>query len=101
MEQDVVKLINKAKMMDLIDKDGTKYNLEPLPGLNESELNDLGKNLPCLVYSILVMKVMIPYNLSSTLHVRYGDVENHGGCRYCSSILPQKYLSWFQGYSVL
>ena len=27
MEEDVVKLINKAKMMDLIDEDGTKYNL--------------------------------------------------------------------------
>ena len=49
MEQDLVKLINKAKMMDLIDEDGTKYNLEPLPGLNESELNELEKNLPCQI----------------------------------------------------
>jgi len=49
MEEDVVKLINKAKMMDLIDEDGTKYNLKPLPGLNESELNDLEKNLPCQI----------------------------------------------------
>jgi len=37
MEQDVVKLINRAKMMDLIDDDGTKYNLKLLPGSNESE----------------------------------------------------------------
>jgi hypothetical protein len=49
MEKDVVKLINEAKMMDLVDEDGTKYNLEPLPGLNESELNDLEKNLPCQI----------------------------------------------------
>ena len=49
MEKDVVKLINEAKMMDLIDEDGTKYNLKPLPGLNESELKDLGKNLPCQI----------------------------------------------------
>ena len=49
MEKDVVKLINEAKMMDLVDEDGTKYNLETLPGLNESELNDLEKNLPCQI----------------------------------------------------
>jgi len=49
MEKDVVKLINKAKMMDLIDEDGTKYNLETLPGLNETELNDLEKNIPCQI----------------------------------------------------
>jgi hypothetical protein len=49
MEKDVVKLINKAKMMDLIDEDGTKYNLELLPGLSDSELNDLGKSLPCQI----------------------------------------------------
>jgi hypothetical protein len=49
MEQDIVKLINKAKMMDLVDEDGTNYNLEPLPGLNETELNELGKSLPCLI----------------------------------------------------
>jgi len=45
MEKDVVKLINKAKRMNLNDEDGTKYNLEPLPGLNESELNELEKNI--------------------------------------------------------
>ena len=28
MEEDVVQLINKAKMMDLIDEDSTIYNLE-------------------------------------------------------------------------
>ena len=49
MEEDVVQLINKAKMMDLIDEDSTIYNLEPLPGLNESELKDLEKNLPCQI----------------------------------------------------
>jgi hypothetical protein len=49
MEKDVLKLINEAKMMDLIDEDGTKYNLKPLPGLNESELNDLEKDLPCQI----------------------------------------------------
>jgi hypothetical protein len=42
-ETGCIKLINKAKMMDLIDEDSTKYNLEPLPGLNESELKDLEK----------------------------------------------------------
>ena len=47
MEEDVIQLINKAKMMDLIDEDSTIYNLEPLPGLNESELKDLENNLPC------------------------------------------------------
>ena len=49
MEEDVVQLINKAKMMDLIDEDGTRYNLKPLPGLNEYELNNLEKNLPCQI----------------------------------------------------
>ena len=49
MEQDVLKLIIEAKMMDLIDEDGTKYDLKPLPGLNESELNDLEKSLPCQI----------------------------------------------------
>ena len=49
MEQDVIKLINKAKMMDLIDEDGTKYGLKPLPGLKESELDELEKNLPCQI----------------------------------------------------
>jgi len=47
MEEDVIQLINKAKMMDLIDEDSTIYNLEPLPGLNESDLKDLENNLPC------------------------------------------------------
>jgi len=49
MELDVAKLINKAKLMDLIDEDGTKYSLKPLPGLNESELNELEKSLPCTI----------------------------------------------------
>jgi hypothetical protein len=49
MDKDVVKIINEAKMMDLIDEDGTKYNLESLPGLTESELDELEKNFPCKI----------------------------------------------------
>jgi hypothetical protein len=36
-------------MMNLIDEDGTKYNLNPLPRLKESYLNELEKNLPCKI----------------------------------------------------
>ena len=49
MELDILKLINKAKGMNLIDEDGTKHTLSLLPGLNESDMNELEKNLPCRI----------------------------------------------------
>ena len=60
MEQDILKLINDAQQLNLVDEYGEQYHLTPLPGLNESELNELEQGLPCKIPGH-IRKLLIEY----------------------------------------
>ena len=54
-----------------------------------------------LVFFILVMKAMIPYNLSSTLHVKYGNDEWKSTYSLDQNDIPKMMLALSKAYEYL